>query len=195
MSLVRLCYVSRATFKPFTVDGIDQQVAAILSQSRTNNQKRNLVGALYYANGVFFQCLEGEESAVNHLLEKLQQDSRHQDLQVLSRTPIQVREFQDWEMKYALLDREIRQFMREQHLGKFDPYKFTPAMTEELVRVMLAAKDVDSAQLESAVGQRLSPTPVAGVFRQPAFLLMAGFLAGASAMGFFACSYLLFKIY
>lgn len=186
MSLVRLCYVSRATFKPYTVGGVmDPEVAGILSQSRTNNQKRDLVGALYYANGVFFQCLEGEESAIGHLLEKLGKDSRHKDLQVLSKTPIQVREFQDWEMKFAMLDREIRQFMREQHLGKFDPYKFTPAMTEELVKVMLAAKDVDNAQLESVAGQLPPPTQAVSVFRQPVFLLMAGFLAGASVMGVF----------
>jgi len=185
MSLVRLCYVSRATFKPYTVDGMDQQVAGILSQSRTNNQKRDLVGALYYANGVFFQCLEGEESAVSHLLERLRQDSRHQDLQVLSKTSIQVREFQDWEMKFAMLDREIRQFMRDQQLGKFDPYKFTPAMTEALVKVLLAAQDVDSAQLESVAGRLPPPTQAVSVFRQPVFLLMAGFLAGASVMGIF----------
>ena len=150
MSLIRLCYVSRATFKPYTVNGMDQQVAGILSQSRINNQRRNLVGALYYANGVFFQCLEGEESAIDQLLAQLQLDSRHTDLRVLSRLPIRERAFQDWEMKYAMLDREIRQFLREQHQAKFDPYKFTPAMTEELVKVLLAAQDVESEQIGRA---------------------------------------------
>ncbi len=183
MSLIRLCYVSRATFKPYTVNGMDQQVAGILSQSRINNQRRNLVGALYYANGVFFQCLEGEESAIDQLLAQLQQDSRHTDLRVLSRLPIRERAFQDWEMKFAMLDREIRQFLREQQLPKFDPYKFTPAMTEELVKVLLAAQDVESEQLEAVAAHQ--PRPLSAWHQQPVFMLVVGLLAGAGLMGLF----------
>ena len=181
MSLIRLCYVSRATFKPYTVNGMDQQVAGILSQSRINNQRRNLVGALYYANGVFFQCLEGEESAIDQLLAQLQLDSRHTDLRVLSRLPIRERVFQDWEMKYAMLDREIRQFLRDQHQPKFDPYKFTPAMTEELVKVLLAAQDVESEQLEAVAAHQ--PRPLSAWHQQPVFMLVVGLLAGAGLMG------------
>jgi hypothetical protein len=184
MSLIRLCYVSRATFKPYTVNGMDQQVAGILSQSRINNQRRNLVGALYYANGVFFQCLEGEESAIDQLLAQLQLDSRHTDLRVLSRLPIRERAFQDWEMKFAMLDREIRQFLREQQLPKFDPYKFTPAMTGELVKVLLAAQDVETEQLEAVVSH--SHHPASSRFMQPVFMLVVGFLAGAGLMGLFS---------
>ena len=183
MSLIRLCYVSRATFKPYTVNGMDQQVAGILSQSRINNQRRNLVGALYYANGVFFQCLEGEESAIDRLLEQLQQDSRHTDLRVLSRVPILERAFQDWEMKFAMLDREIRQFLREQQHAKFDPYKFTPAMSEELVKVLLAAQDVETEQLEAVAVHQ--PRPSSAWHQQPVFMLVVGLLAGAGLMGLF----------
>lgn len=183
MSLIRLCYVSRATFKPYTVNGMDQQVAGILSQSRLNNQRRNLVGALYYANGVFFQCLEGEEAAIDRLLAQLQQDDRHTDLRVLSRLPIRERAFQDWEMKYAMLDREIRQFLREQHLGKFDPYKFTSPMTEALVKVLLAAQDVETEQLEAVVSQAHRPS--SSLLLQPMFMLVVGLLAGAGLVGLF----------
>lgn len=183
MSLIRLCYVSRATFKPYTVNGMDQQVAGILSQSRINNQRRNLVGALYYANGVFFQCLEGEESAIEQLLAQLQQDSRHTDLRILSRLPIQERAFQDWEMKFALLDREIRQFLREQHQAKFDPYQFTSVMTEALVKVLLAAQDVETEALETVIAPQ--PRLSSSWHQRPVFMLAVGFLAGAGLMGLF----------
>jgi hypothetical protein len=163
---------------------MDHQVAEILTQSRVNNQKNNLVGALYYANRVFFQCLEGEESAIDQLLEKLRRDSRHQDLKVLRREVIQTRRFQDWEMKFAMMDREIREFLHQHHLGKFDPYHFTPEMTEALVNVLLAAQDVDSAEVEFAAGHR-SP-PVERVYRHPVFMLTAGSLAVAAAVGIFA---------
>lgn len=183
MSLIRLCYVSRAAFKPYTVNGMDQQVAGILSQSRINNQRRNLVGALYYANGVFFQCLEGEESAIDQLMAQLLLDSRHTDLQVLSRLPIRERAFQDWEMKYAMLDREIRQFLREQQLPKFDPYKFTPAMTAELVKVLLAAQDVETEALPAVTVYQ--PRQATSWFHQPICMLMVGMVAGAGLMELF----------
>lgn len=152
MSLVRLCYASRATFKPYTIDGMDRHVAEILAQSRRNNQRRNLVGALYYANGIFFQCLEGEEADIDALLVALGEDDRHKDLKILSRTPIRERAFRDWEMKFAMLDREIRQFLRDHGLGKFDPYRFSDAMTGELVDVLLAARDVQEDELLSVIG-------------------------------------------
>lgn len=57
-NLIRLTYVSKATFKPFGgADGVDKKVAQILSVARRENKKNNLVGALYYGNGCFFQCL------------------------------------------------------------------------------------------------------------------------------------------
>ena len=55
--LIHFVYVSRATFKPFDAgseSGLDANVVKILNQSRKNNQKRNLVGALYYGSGCFF---------------------------------------------------------------------------------------------------------------------------------------------
>ena len=62
--LIRIVYISRATF-PITPDsdGIEPNVARILSTSRTNNRKNGLVGMLYYGDGCFFQCLEGETAS------------------------------------------------------------------------------------------------------------------------------------
>lgn len=162
MSIIRLCYASRATFKPYTIDGMDHHVAEILAQSRRNNQRRNLVGALYYANGIFFQCLEGEEAEIDALLVALREDDRHKDLTILSRTSIDERVFQDWEMKFAMLDHEIRQFLHEYGLGKFDPYRFSAEMTEQLIRVLVTAQDVQNEQLANAIGR------TAPVYRQAA---------------------------
>lgn len=140
--LSRLSYASKATFKPFNaVDGVDANVANILSTARRENRKNNLVGALYYGNGCFFQCLEGQKSDIDALYAKLEKDPRHTDLKVLSIEPIQQVGFVSWEMKYAQIDHEVRAFLKNHQLGKFDPYRFSPEMTAELVAVLQKADE------------------------------------------------------
>lgn len=150
--LVRFVYVSRATFKPFNMgaeSGLDGHVVKILNQSRKNNQKRNLVGALYYGGGCFFQCLEGAKTDIDALYATLLQDPRHKDLKILSSKPIEKIGFSSWEMKYATIDQEVRTFLRKYNLAKFDPYQFTPEMTEELVSTLQKAEDeISTAALE-----------------------------------------------
>lgn len=103
--LIRLVYASKATFKPFAADqGIDKNVASILATARRENKRNNLVGALYYGNGCFFQCLEGTREAIDALYAKLQKDPRHTQLQILSTQPISQIGFSSWEMKYATID-------------------------------------------------------------------------------------------
>lgn len=140
--LIRMSYASKATFKPFNaVDGVDANVANILSTARRENRKNNLVGALYYGNGCFFQCLEGQKSDIDALYAKLEKDPRHTDLKVLSIEPIQQVGFVSWEMKYAQIDHEVRAFLKNHQLGKFDPYRFSPEMTAELVAVLQKADE------------------------------------------------------
>lgn len=140
--LIRMSYASKATFKPFNaVDGVDANVANILSTARRENRKNNLVGALYYGNGCFFQCLEGQKSDIDALYAKLEKDPRHTDLKVLSIEPIQQVGFVSWEMKYAQIDQEVRAFLKNHQLGKFDPYRFSPEMTAELVAVLQKADE------------------------------------------------------
>lgn len=135
--LVRMAYASRATFKPFdTTDGIDGNVAKILETARRENKKNALVGALYYGNGYFFQCLEGPESAIDSLYAKLLRDGRHTDLKILSTQTIDKIGFLSWEMKFATIDREIRNFLRNHQMIKFDPYKFDPIMSNKLVEIL-----------------------------------------------------------
>ena len=140
--LIRMSYASKATFKPFNaVDGVDKNVANILSIARRENRKNNLVGALYYGNGCFFQCLEGRKQDIDALYAKLEKDPRHTELKVLSVQPIQHVGFISWEMKYAQIDQEVRAFLKNHQFGKFDPYRFTPEMTAELIAVLQKADE------------------------------------------------------
>jgi hypothetical protein len=130
--LVRLVYASKATFKAFgnenskpgSIAKIDENVAQILKTAREGNKKNQLVGALYYGHGYFFQCLEGKQSSIDQLYEKLLKDSRHTDLKILSKHAIDKIGFSSWEMKFAAIDQEVRSFLRSHNMGTFNPYKF-----------------------------------------------------------------------
>ena len=160
--LIRFVYVSRATFKPFDAgseSGLDANVVKILNQSRKNNQKRNLVGALYYGSGCFFQCLEGAKADIDALYATLLNDPRHKDLKILSSKPIDRIHFTSWEMKYATIDQEVRVFLRKYNLAKFDPYNFTPEMTDELVATLQQAEDAISTTALAKISANIPPLP------------------------------------
>lgn len=160
--LIRFVYVSRAAFKPFDAGsetGLDANVVKILNQSRKNNPKRNLVGALYYGNGCFFQCLEGLKVDIDALYATLLQDPRHKDLKVLSSKPIDKVHFTSWEMKYATVDLEVRNFVRKYKLARFDPYQFTPEMTDELVNTLQQAEDEISTTALEKIASSLPELP------------------------------------
>ena len=71
-SLLRLTYASRARFDDVNGSaGIHPEVSRILIQSRRNNPRSGLVGALYFGDGCFFQVLEGPAAEVEALYQRL----------------------------------------------------------------------------------------------------------------------------
>lgn len=150
--LLQVIYISRSTFEALDANNkIEPNVARILAKSRTNNRLNGLVGVLYFGDGVFFQCLEGEEAAVNTLLAKLNADTRHKDLKVISRKYIDQLSFGDWAMKFAPLDEKIQQFLKENNYQSFDPYQFSGEIINKFLNLLFNANEIidDSAQSSS----------------------------------------------
>ena len=148
--LLQVIYVSRSTFEATApANNIEPNVARILAKSRINNRKNGLVGVLYFGDGVFFQCLEGEERAVNQLLVTLEQDVRHKDLKILSKKYIQQLSFADWSMKFAPLDVQITKFLKANGFQSFDPYVFSDAQTEQFLTVLFRAGDVNARDVNA----------------------------------------------
>ncbi|NVJ49608.1 MAG: BLUF domain-containing protein [Gammaproteobacteria bacterium] len=134
-NLIRITYASTATFKTDIEGGIESEVARILLQSRRNNSKIAVGGVLHYGEGYFFQCLEGEESKVTETLQRIAQDSRHRDIKVLTKSPIQRRLFTDWSMKYLALEKNLMAVMEQHGLDNFNPYEFSAPLIDELLKV------------------------------------------------------------
>ncbi|MGN6150892.1 MAG: BLUF domain-containing protein [Lysobacteraceae bacterium] len=155
--LVQIVYVSRSAFTAMPAElGIEPSVARILAQSRINNARRGLVGALYFGDGCFFQCLEGRAEDVDRLYAALLRDSRHYDLQILVRRPIERTSFSTWAMKYVPLDAEMKSLLRDLGLSTFDPYRFDEATVARVLDLLGRGRDLDP--MPAAVEQ----TPATG---------------------------------
>ena len=72
----------------------------ILSTARLNNLKKEITGMLLYHEGSFIQVLEGEEACVEALFAKISEDDRHKDANVVLRTHVCDRAFEQWSMGY-----------------------------------------------------------------------------------------------
>ncbi|PKM31692.1 MAG: blue light sensor protein [Gammaproteobacteria bacterium HGW-Gammaproteobacteria-11] len=140
--LIRIVYISRATFPVSkSMDGVEPNVARILATSRTNNRKNGLVGMLYYGDGCFFQCLEGETSKVQALYKTLLKDPRHKDLKILASESIKRLSFPDWSMKYVPVDEHMQKLLIEHGFDKFDPYRFDHHLVERVMQLLQGVPD------------------------------------------------------
>ena len=93
MSNVFLIYVSNRS------DPTDAMLARdIAIESSQTNRAKDVSGMLMAVGNYFLQVLEGQESVVEQLLEKIAKDERHTDIRVLYRGALPDRIFGQWSM-------------------------------------------------------------------------------------------------
>lgn len=109
--LLRVIYSSRSTAAPALRP---QQVADILAQARSFNQAHGITGLLTVCKDEYLQLLDGPAEAVTSLLERIQRDSRHSDVDVLARCPADAPVFAHWSM--ALVERHEPDRRRDNRL-------------------------------------------------------------------------------
>jgi hypothetical protein len=97
--MIYLVYVSSAV-TPFT----RSELSDLLGKSRVNNAALDVSGILLYKDGNFMQVLEGEQTVVQTLYEKVSKDPRHRGLLTLLHGPLAERQFQDWSMGFRDLN-------------------------------------------------------------------------------------------
>jgi hypothetical protein len=93
MSLYCLVYTSIANQKMS-----DDNLKELLKKSRVKNERKNVTGMLLYLDPFFIQILEGEEAIVNESFNIIKQDSRHHQVKIIYKKPIEGRSFPNWTM-------------------------------------------------------------------------------------------------
>ncbi|MEM6888348.1 MAG: BLUF domain-containing protein [Pseudomonadota bacterium] len=92
MAMQQLIYYSR----PFGFDAA--MLANILESSRRRNRMNDVTGALVCRADIFCQLLEGPVGKVEATFNRIEQDDRHVEVQVLVRCLTQDRLFEHWAM-------------------------------------------------------------------------------------------------
>ncbi|WP_405400970.1 BLUF domain-containing protein [Maribacter sp. Asnod2-G09] len=81
------------------------EIESILINARKRNNTHEITGCLVYFEESIVQILEGEESNVLQLFDKIKSDSRHHTLDLLWEGPSRQRYFPKWDMAlYAPVD-------------------------------------------------------------------------------------------
>jgi len=99
-NIFRVVYCSHSvTANP--AGGMAALLDQILSVARENNARSGITGALLCNDGLFAQVLEGDLMAVQDIFERIQRDTRHNDVLVLEAGMAGERLFDRWDMALA----------------------------------------------------------------------------------------------
>lgn len=129
--MYQFCYASKSA-SPKT--DLLEDLANILKEARDFNYRHQVTGVLYFADGHFFQCLEGECPTLKSLLvERLNKDSRHQDIRLFETKKIEYPSFPDWSMKYISKRSQIQQFCQDMGFNDFNPFAFQQSHVDALL--------------------------------------------------------------
>lgn len=92
--------LERLVYRSDAVDASDgpTDLSDIVALSVRNNGRRRITGALALHSGVFVQVLEGEPEALSALMADIEADTRHRNLRVLARWPVEAQLFIGWAM-------------------------------------------------------------------------------------------------
>jgi len=123
----------------------NDELLAILEQSRKSNYLHGITGMLLYVEGIFasvaerniesgitgrfMQILEGSKEEVERLFDKIKQDSRHINIITLDNALCHDRNFESWQMGFTSLSRSDL----DDNASFFDPdILFTPGSITEV---------------------------------------------------------------
>jgi hypothetical protein len=104
----------------------DQQVTAILTTARQNNERNDITGMLVFDSTAFLQVIEGDREKLSKLYAALVRDPRHHHLTILGMGPIDEREFSSWQMGFAAAHAGHRAlFLKHSASSRFEPQRMT----------------------------------------------------------------------
>lgn len=135
--MIRLCYAST---RNESANDLIEDLNDILNTARDFNSKNNVFGVLYYANNLFFQCLEGERSTVLELFHSIRNDSRHKDIIEFKIVEIDQISVMNWSMKYVQKCSKVEIFFNRLGYDLFTPSALTEDNLDLFLKELLSEK-------------------------------------------------------
>lgn len=82
-------------------DVVESEVQRLLVTARHRNLELGITGSLLFMDGCFAQILEGQEDDLDTLYADICRDTRHSEVALLSRHPLDKRAFPGFAMHYS----------------------------------------------------------------------------------------------
>lgn len=127
------------------------EIQGLLKQAKDFNRTNNITGCLLSYNNEFVQYIEGDKLRIEALFEKIKQDWRHNEVNVLISGYINGREFENWSMAYenfmgANFRLEYLKLLVSSYFDNTDTYKYLNPATKKfwvVVKTLLATQAVE----------------------------------------------------
>ncbi|TCB70994.1 BLUF domain-containing protein [Acinetobacter sp. ANC 4216] len=136
--LIQLCYASS---RVESGNDLLQDLSDILATARSFNQAHDIYGVLYYAEGIYFQCLEGEKQQLEGLFSKISQDARHHQIHRFPDHAIEEIHFKQWSMKYVNQHGKITTLFKKMGLDKFLPHQLNHQQINQFLDLLLRMEE------------------------------------------------------
>jgi len=121
MELKSLTYTSRAR-----LDLTGEDLASIHETARRLNALDGITGLLIFNGSRFLQIVEGAESGIDDLVERLRADDRHSAFEIRDERIVAERAFPDWSMELVRVSTRYREARNE--IGAVLPAGLSPAI-------------------------------------------------------------------
>lgn len=150
--MIQLCYASTRVEQQFD---LIQDLSDILVRARSFNTEQRIFGVLYYAEGRFFQCLQGEQAALEQLFQHIAHDTRHRDIVRYPDQTIDQIDFSKWSMKYVNRHSEIASLFQRFGHSSFQPDVLNLEQIQAFLTTLLRLENVQQpVKLESGYKNR-----------------------------------------
>lgn len=148
--MLQLCYASTRLGDETE---LLSDLSDILAQARHFNAEQQIFGVLYYAEGHYFQCLQGEASVLEALFARILKDPRHHDVFRFPDEQVKQINFTEWSMKYVHKHSEIASLFNRMGHSRFKPHVLDATALKGLLNILYRV-DENQAKLISSKGYK-----------------------------------------
>lgn len=134
-----LTYESRATGTPS-----DDDLNALVSSARARNHALGVTGLLLYDRGRFLQTIEGPVDCIERIWGSIQQDERHERIEVLTHHLVGSRLFSQWDLLHYRRTEAPAETLRERLTGNHP-------LAHHVPQVVALALDADERGLNRLI--------------------------------------------
>ena len=83
-----------------------EEIEYLLTRARERNEEYGITGVLLYIGGNFMQYIEGPADNLEVIYKIIREDKLHTGIILVTREPLEEREFGDWSMAYHTKDNQ-----------------------------------------------------------------------------------------